>query len=939
MKPKSKTRVYRAVCEALDRRQLLSFATPVQYPAPNDHLVTADLNGDGRLDLAGTSPGGNVGVLLGNANGTFGAMQQFPEGTSPIALVVGDMNNDARPDLVIAGGGDVFGDTPGTLNVLLNNGNGTFQPPLSVALPGRFPSGYTGTTARPQIPSSVAVGDVNADGKLDLVAIAQAGFRIDLGIGYYGGHYYEDHYETLVNVLLGHGNGTFAAAATTTLAPAEDANPGSVLKDLNGDGKLDLLRGGNAFIDFCAGNGNGTFAPAVRSPVTAFLNLSGDFDNDGKQDFLGPGDPYPFAGTFLKGVGNGTFVDSHLIFSLDYPIGAAALSTVVGDVNGDGKLDLAALTVQLQADGYNYDTGEAINPRTTESAVVVLGHGDGSFALPVTTTFGTTPGFRRPSGAANGDFNGDNRPDLAAGHLGPGAITSIDVARNLNDWAAPPPGLRIDDVTVVEGDAGTTNAVFTVTLVDGPSNQNVTVNYASTAQNGDAIPDVDFTSVSGTLTFLPSQKTRTITVAVKGDGIDEFDQPFYVALSGATGGGAQILDGEGKCTIIDNDATPTLVISDVVKKEGNSGRTDFVFTLSLSHPSEKGPGVGLIISDGTATSQEFDWDPWYSVYSVYFYNTALTTAPFSVSIYGDRTVEPSEMFFVDVYDPTHAQNVIVADAHAVGIILDDDGSAKTWVGPASGGNWSTSANWSPSGVPGSTHDVVINGNVTVNVAGSIDVRGLTLAGGASLNVGAAGNRVVRTSGLAIDGKSKLNLGDNDLIFDYSTNSSLYPAPPKPLSFITPLIGSGSISRAQALASGGVTALGIAEASEVLGITGTQTKLFAGQAVDSTTALVKCTYGGDANLDGKINVDDYGHIDTSVGLGLTGWFNGDFNYDGTINIDDYGIIDVNVGIQGPPLGNVPVQDSNPAAAGVPAVRPVVTWVAFARREEGSVRELL
>jgi hypothetical protein len=61
-----------------------------------------------------------------------------------------------------------------------------------------------------------------------------------------------------------------------------------------------------------------------------------------------------------------------------------------------------------------------------------------------------------------------------------------------------------------------------------------------------------------------------------------------------------------------------------------------------------------------------------------------------------------------------------------------------------------------------------------------------------------------------------------------------------------------------------------------------------------------TYGADANLDGKINIDDYGHIDTSIGIGLKGWFNGDFNYDGIINIDDYGIIDVNVGIQGPPF---------------------------------------
>jgi hypothetical protein len=62
-----------------------------------------------------------------------------------------------------------------------------------------------------------------------------------------------------------------------------------------------------------------------------------------------------------------------------------------------------------------------------------------------------------------------------------------------------------------------------------------------------------------------------------------------------------------------------------------------------------------------------------------------------------------------------------------------------------------------------------------------------------------------------------------------------------------------------------------------------------------------TYAGDATLDGKINVDDYGQIDFNVNLaGVDGWYNGDFNYDGKINVDDYGIIDFNVAIQGAPF---------------------------------------
>jgi hypothetical protein len=97
-----------------------------------------------------------------------------------------------------------------------------------------------------------------------------------------------------------------------------------------------------------------------------------------------------------------------------------------------------------------------------------------------------------------------------------------------------------------------------------------------------------------------------------------------------------------------------------------------------------------------------------------------------------------------------------------------------------------------------------------------------------------------------------------------------------------------------------------------------------------------TYGGDANLDGKINVDDYGHIDSSVVLpGVSGWFNGDFNYDGKINVDDYGIIDSNVPIQGAPFftgggTSVPLS-SVPEPTGIALGASLL--LAFSRRKRG------
>jgi len=110
-------------------------------------------------------------------------------------------------------------------------------------------------------------------------------------------------------------------------------------------------------------------------------------------------------------------------------------------------------------------------------------------------------------------------------------------------------------------------------------------------------------------------------------------------------------------------------------------------------------------------------------------------------------------------------------------------------------------------------------------------------------------------------------------------------------------GGGTVTSS---AIGKLTTLAIATAAQVKGIAAIETATWSGQAVSGTDTLVMYTYSGDANLDGKIDVDDYGRIDFNAPLGTSGYSNGDFNYDGKINVDDYGIIDFNVGIQGAPF---------------------------------------
>jgi hypothetical protein len=197
---------------------------------------------------------------------------------------------------------------------------------------------------------------------------------------------------------------------------------------------------------------------------------------------------------------------------------------------------------------------------------------------------------------------------------------------------------------------------------------------------------------------------------------------------------------------------------------------------------------------------------------------------------------------------------------------------------------------------------VINDRIVLNSGGEIvtfDGNGggdnLTISSSAHVTLAAT----QRLASLTIAGGT-LDLLNHDLLIDYNILSPIGSWNGAAYTGITGLIasgrnggtwdGSGIVS---SLADpGGYMTLGVAEATEVLGITGSDTMLWSGQTADATTVLVKFTYGGDANLSGTVDIDDYGQIDfnSSVGGVLAGFYNGDFDYNGVSDIDDYGIID-------------------------------------------------
>lgn len=272
-------------------------------------VAIADLNADNKLDLAvaatGNHPSGGdaVSVLLGNGDGTFAARIDYPTGKFPLSVAIGDMNGDHIPDLVVAAyqQDDTPADFYGAVSVLLGNGDGTFDPR---------------TDYKDRAPYSVRLGDVNGDGYLDAVTPCTV-----CGTS---------------NVLLGDGAGG--------LGPENRYNLGvnpifTAVGDLNGDTDLDLVNSNliDNTISVQLGDGTGTYPThteyAVFAPRDVVIK---DVDGDGKVDLVVGGDFTSHTMTVFYGDGAGGFPDRE-----DVATGNAPISVAAGDVNGDGKVDLA----------------------------------------------------------------------------------------------------------------------------------------------------------------------------------------------------------------------------------------------------------------------------------------------------------------------------------------------------------------------------------------------------------------------------------------------------------------------------------------------------------------------------------------------------------------------------------------------------------------------
>jgi uncharacterized protein (TIGR03437 family) len=470
-------------------------------------VAVVDFNGDGAPDLVALNSGSsNVTVISGSGAAVAGP---FAVGANPVALAVADFNGDGKPDFaVVNGDGSVTailnslpaltanpasvafyatGSIPvsisssvsgATYTVSSNQpwlaptpasgatgGTSTVNPAVGAA--GLPPGVYTGTvrytapnwfdaattvtlsvaapsgTLQPAAgspfavdvtPQAIAVADLNNDGYSDIVTASNAG--------------------NTVSVLLGDGQGGFAAAAGSPFAVGKA--PYSVAAgDFNRDGNMDLAVANNAddSVTILLGDGAGGFNPAQGSPVALGKAppqsiAVGDFNGDGIPDFVTAGSNGRV--TVLFGDGTGGFHGA-----ASFAVGQFPQSVATADVNGDGKLDIVTansgantVTVLLGngLGGFTAAAGSPFAVGTTPQAVaiadvngdgkpdivaanasdntisVLLGDGAGGFTAASASPL---PAGNAPFALAAGDFNGDGRPDVAVADVSGGNVTVL----------------------------------------------------------------------------------------------------------------------------------------------------------------------------------------------------------------------------------------------------------------------------------------------------------------------------------------------------------------------------------------------------------------------------------------------------------------------------------------------------------------------------------
>ena len=392
-----------------------------------------------------------------------------------------------------------------------------------------------------------------------------------------------------------------------------------------------------------------TFAPGVTSRTISVI-VNSDLTHEATETFV-VNLSNPINVTVSDTQGIGTIVNDD-----------SAPTIAINDISvteGNSGTANATFTVLLSTASSQTITVQYATANGTAAAPL-----DYSSVLPTTLTFNPGTTSKTITVYVNGDVITENNETFAVNLSNPTIASIADsqgIATIIDDDQVPPT-ISINDVTVVEGDSGTVDATFTVTL-SAASNQAISVNFATA--DGSAMAPTDYTTVpTTTLAFAAGVTSRTITIAVVGELVHELTENFFVNLSSAVN--ATISDNQGIGTITNNDVVPQISIDDVSVTEGNAGTANATFTVVLTRPSSQVITVQYATADGTA---KIPLDYTAIASTVLTFAAGVTSRTITVQVNGDVVVENNETFFVNLTNPTIAT---IADSQGIGTIIDDD---------------------------------------------------------------------------------------------------------------------------------------------------------------------------------------------------------------------------------------------------------------------------
>lgn len=345
-------------------------------------VATADFNRDGNFDIAAANSANNsVLVLLGNGSGNFINAGSFSTGSNPRAIAVGDFNGDGNIDLATANS------NANNVSILFGTSSGGFGVAINLSL---NPSGSSSF----QSPGSLAAGDVNNDGRTDLVALSVSGSSSSNSLA----------------VLLANSTGGFSEPTIINIPTVSGSSQALFLGRINGDNNLDAAvaftssfsDGANRVV-LLNGNGNGTFDTQnqIALPTGNFPNfvVAADFNADGRADVATTNSSSNNISLLLN---NG----SNSYGALTLPVLGSPLGIASGDFNGDGNQDVYALT----------------NPPSSSSSSLVLFTGNGLGGFSSSQSVNTFSSFQQVFAA---ELNGDARTDLVTINTGGGSSNGI----------------------------------------------------------------------------------------------------------------------------------------------------------------------------------------------------------------------------------------------------------------------------------------------------------------------------------------------------------------------------------------------------------------------------------------------------------------------------------------------------------------------------------